>query len=287
MANDITNEPVQDYGRVGAALRKLVVRGALALGSSPSITASSGTPTAAENAGSLHLSTAGGLYARISTTWYQIVGAAGALVADVISERTSAAGVTVDGVLLKDGGMTAVGAITTTDGIASGTARRVGGVAYVSTAASTAITGTTETETLFSTQYSLPANSLSAGSVIRVRAQGIHTATTGSETHSIILKIGSVAVCTIAAVDPADNDIFWFDATIVCRTNGATGTIVAAGTAMAAAATAAGDAAPFFLASTTLDTTGANIIGVAIDRQATATDSDSARLDVLVVEVIG
>lgn len=161
------------------------------------------------------------------------------------------------------------------------------GLVYVNVAASAAITGATETETLFDKQYSIPANRLKAGSVVRVRAQGIHTATTGAETHSMILKIGSVAVVTLAAIDPANDDIFYFDATIVVRTIGASGTIVATGVCLSAAASAVGTAKPFALASTTLDTTAAAIVGVAIDRQGTATDSDSARLDILTVEVIG
>jgi hypothetical protein len=177
--------------------------------------------------------------------------------------------------------------LSTTDGVASGIERVVGGRVYCSVAASAAITGATETETLFDSQISLPANTLKAGTVVRVRAQGIHTATTGSEDHSMILKIGSVAVTTMAAIDPANSDLWYFDAIIVCRTAGAGGTIVATGTQLAQAATGVGTAKPFLLASTTLDTTGANIVGVAIDRQGTATDSDSARLDVMFVEVIG
>jgi hypothetical protein len=177
--------------------------------------------------------------------------------------------------------------LTTTDGVASGIARVVGGKVYSNVAASTAITGTTETETLFDAQISLPADTLKAGTVVRVRAQGIHTATTGSEDHSMILKIGSVAVTTMAAIDPANSDVFYFDAVIVCRTAGASGTIVATGAQLAQAASGVGTAKPFLLASTTIDTTGANIVGVAIDRQGTATDSDSARLDILFVEVIG
>jgi hypothetical protein len=37
----------------------------------------------------------------------------------------------------------------------------------------------------------------------------------------------------------------------------------------------------------TVDTTGSLVVGIAIDRQGTATDSDSCRLDLLSVEVIG
>ncbi len=177
--------------------------------------------------------------------------------------------------------------LTTTDAVASGIARVVGGKVYSNVAASTAITGATETEAQFDALISLPANTLKAGTVVRIRAQGIYTATTGSENHSLILQIGSVALCTLALVDPANSDLFYFDAIIVCRDAGATGHIVATGVELAQAATQVGTAKPWFLASTAIDTTGANIVAVAIDRQGTATDSDSARLDILVVEVIG
>lgn len=176
--------------------------------------------------------------------------------------------------------------LTTTDGVASGTARVVGGGAYRSVAASTAITGATETETNFDTNYTMPAATLKAGTRVRIRAQGIHTATTGSEDHTILLKLGSVTLASFAAVDPANNDVFYFDFEFVCRTAGASGTIVGCGTAGAVTPTT-GTAKVVALASTTVDTTAANVVAVAIDRQSTATDSDSARLDYLTVDVIG
>lgn len=310
----------------------------------PTISSGSGAPNHSAPDSSLYMRDDGSsgsiLYVMVGGSWTAIAATAvsgtdfgvGGIATDVIAESTAAAGVTIDGLLIKDERIQVTGAgiatgdagvtlkdnlasawdfkestnvylrlcttdsaeavqafqrLTTTDGVASGTARIVGGLAYVNTAASDAITGATETETLFSTQYSAPAATFKAGTVVRVRAQGIHTATTGSETHSMILKVGSVAITTMALVDPANSDLWYFDAIIVCRTAGASGTIVATGTQLAQAASGVGTAKPFFLASTTLDTTGANIIGVAIDRQASATDGDSARLDILTVEVIG
>ncbi len=122
--------------------------------------------------------------------------------------------------------------------------------------------------------------------MIRVRAQGIHTATTGAETHSIGLALGSTTIVSKAAVDPATSDLFFIDATITIRTAGASGTMVATGLI---ATGASGSAAPaaFLLASTAVDTTGALVLGVFIDRQGTATDSDSARLDILAVDIVG
>lgn len=157
---------------------------------------------------------------------------------------------------------------------------------YKQVAASTAITGATETETIFDKNVSIPANRLAAGSVVRIRGQGVYTATTGSETHSLLLKVGSVTLTTMALIDPANSDLFYFDAVFVVRTAGASGTCVATGTQLSQAATGVGTAKPFFLAETTIDTTAAAIVGVYIDRQGTATDSDSARLDILTVELL-
>jgi hypothetical protein len=177
-------------------------------------------------------------------------------------------------------------ALTTTDGVALGTARRVGGVAFREVAASTAITGTTETEANFDQKYTVPANTLKVGTCVRIRAQGIHTATSGSEDHTILLKIGTTTLCSKAAVDPANSDLFYFDFEFVVRTAGAGGTMVGAGViATGPSGTAAANAV--LLASTAVDTTGALDIAVAIDRQASATDGDSARLDYLTVEIIG
>lgn len=161
----------------------------------------------------------------------------------------------------------------------------VSGTAYANTAASAAITGTTETKAAFDAKKTIAANTLKAGAVIHIVAQGIHTATTGAETHSISLEIGGLSITANATVDPADNDIFAFEAWLIVRTIGASGTVVGYGRKRVGATGTA--EVPFILASSTLDTTAANDVAVYIDRQATATDSDSARVDVMIVEVGG
>lgn len=156
---------------------------------------------------------------------------------------------------------------------------------YANTAASTAITGTQEADTPFDRNAVIKANRLKPGSRIRVRACGIHTATTGTETHTMALKIGTVAIASKASIDPANNDIFFFDFDIVVRTIGGSGTIVATGI-MGFGASGSATINPVLLNSTTLDTTTDNNVSVWIDRQSTATDSDSARLDVISVDII-
>lgn len=176
--------------------------------------------------------------------------------------------------------------LITTHGLVDGPDRIVGGLVEASVAASTAITGATETQANFDTSYAIPANTLQAGTIVKVRAQGIHTATTGTETHTILLVLGSTTLCSEAAIDPANNGVFYVDFELVIRTAGATGTMVGCGL-MAVGVAGTGTGKVVHLASTAVDTTGALTLAVAIDRQASATDGDSARLDYFRVEIIG
>lgn len=158
---------------------------------------------------------------------------------------------------------------------------------FAQVAASTAVTGATESATAFDQYYTVLANSPEAGSVIRGRAWGKHTATTGSETHTLALKLGSVALFTSGNLDPADNDYWAFDFEITYRTVGGSGTFVASGTLSYGASGAAGTVLRWFLDSTAVDTTADNILAVYIDRQGTATDSDSVAQQSMVVYSAG
>jgi len=161
-----------------------------------------------------------------------------------------------------------------------------GKLLYVNTAASSAHTATT-TEALFDTQYSLPANSVRAGSVIKIRFQGIATATNGTDTLTVKLYIGGLsgtALLTGTATDVANNNIFAGEFTLVIRTIGSSGTMVGYGThteVPAASGTAVHDITEI-LASTTIDTTTAQVIGVGVDWSSTNA-GNSCRLDLLEV----
>lgn len=162
-----------------------------------------------------------------------------------------------------------------------------GGVVYRTVAAGTAHSNST-TETLLGS-YSIPADTLKAGSVIKVRYQGIATATNGTDTLLVKLYIGGLAgtaILTGTATDVADNNIFAGEATIVIRTAGASGTLVAVGTHtdVPAASGTATQGICEITASTTIDTTAAQVVGVGADWSA-ASASNSCRLDILVVEI--
>lgn len=196
-----------------------------------------------------------------------------------------ASGIAARRVMLYDGD--AVDVINTSDVVtASGAYRVVGGRAYSAIAASTAITGTQEAQTAFDSSVTLQANALKSGHVIKFCAWGKVTAATGAETHTLAYKVGSVALFTSTDLDPAANDYFRIEGELVIRTAGASGTCVGWANLTYGASAAAGTVLKYYLDSTAIDTTAASVCAVYLDRQATATDSDSMRLDHHVVEVV-
>lgn len=163
----------------------------------------------------------------------------------------------------------------------------LGGVVYGAVAASAAHSATT-TEALFDKQYSIPANTLVAGSIVKVRFQGIATATNSTDTLTIKLYLGGLsgtAILTGTATDVANNDVFTGEALIQIRTAGASGTFVSVGSTNVVPA-ASGTASPVYqiVASTAIDTTAANVVGVGADWSSSSA-SNSARLDIMVVEI--
>jgi hypothetical protein len=153
------------------------------------------------------------------------------------------------------------------------------------TAASTAIDGTQEALTSFDVTRIIKGGRLRVGSQIRIRAIGTHTATTGAETHDMNLILGSIVLASKTGIDPANNDIFMFDILVQVRTIGASGTLVAMGT-MTFGALGVASPVAVLKASTAVDTTADLTAAVQIDRQAAAADTDSARLEILSVDII-
>lgn len=166
-------------------------------------------------------------------------------------------------------------------------AKVFGRLLYSNTAASSAVTNTSS-ETLFSTSYTLPANMLKAGSLLRVRYQGIATATNSTNTLAVKLYIGGTggtALLASGATDVANNDIFCGEFDLICRTVGASGTMVGRGI-HATTLAASGTASPVYaiLGSTTINTTTSKVIGVSAT-WSVANAGNSCRLDMLTVEL--
>jgi len=160
-----------------------------------------------------------------------------------------------------------------------------GGVVYRTVAAGTAHAAST-TETLVGS-YSIPADTLKAGTVIKVRFQGIATATASTDTLTVKLYIGGLtgtAILTGTATNATNDDIFTGEALIQIRTAGASGTLVAVASGnIVPAATRVAVPVYQITASTAIDTTAAQVIGVGADWS--TTDANSCRLDILVVEI--
>ena len=160
----------------------------------------------------------------------------------------------------------------------------VGGLVYSDPTASTAITGTTETNTNFDNTFSIPANSLGVGGKGRIKARGIYTATTGTETHVFNVMLGSTSIGVTGNLDPANDNMWSIDYEFDVRAIGASGSVVGSGICTTGGrgavpvqhllGTGSGSAS-----HTAIDTTAALVLAIAIDRQGTATDSDSARMD--------
>lgn len=166
----------------------------------------------------------------------------------------------------------------------------VGGQASCQVAAGTALTNTTD-ETALST-FTIPANTLVAGSTIRVRAAGIATATNSTDTLTVQLKLDTSAtaigsaesIVTTGATDVANNDIYEIDACIVVRTAGSSGTAVAVGTFVPMDAPATSRQS-VLKASFTIDTTSANVLQITGD-WSVANTGNSCRSDIFVVDIV-
>lgn len=103
-----------------------------------------------------------------------------------------------------------------------------GGLLYEALADSAAVTNTT-TATKFDKKKTIDGNLLKKGDVLRVKAQGIATATNATDTLKAELLLGTEVIADTGAVDVANNDIFYIDAEIVIVDVGASGKIRACG----------------------------------------------------------
>ena len=155
-------------------------------------------------------------------------------------------------------------------------------------AAGTALTNSTTATNLGA--ITIPANYLQVGDRIKVRGQAIVTAHNSTDTLLAKLQLtpgttgSAVDIASTGAVNNSANDIIYFDAELQIRTIGATGTFVAAGV-YGDGVPGTATAKPFLTASSTIDTTQSQIVGIQ-GTWSVASASDSVRLDVFSVELI-
>lgn len=162
-----------------------------------------------------------------------------------------------------------------------------GGLIFVATSDSAAITGASTTETAFATnQVSIPALQLRAGDVIRVRGRAVVTGKNASETLHIRGYIGGLAGVNLfdtGAVNNSASDEIYFDFEVVVRSTGATGKIIGSGLVVDGAPGTA-TAKEASLQSTTLDTTAAELIVLSAQWSGSSA-SNTVLLRELVVEI--
>lgn len=159
---------------------------------------------------------------------------------------------------------------------------KTGASSFATVAASAPVTNTAA-ETAFDQIITILANALRVGSVIRIHAQGIATATNGTDELVISLRVGGLDIIVTDSVDVADNDIFVIDMTLVVRTIGTGGTMVASGTqALGVPSTANPEIGS--LASAALNTVTPTVIDVTAEWD-NADAGNSVRLDILTADI--
>jgi predicted RecA/RadA family phage recombinase len=154
---------------------------------------------------------------------------------------------------------------------------------YVAEAASAVISGTV-TETAFDKSFTIPANTLQVGDVLRVRAQGLCPSTNATDTLTVKLKLGALVLIATGAVDVNNNDLFLLESDLVVRATGTTGTVVAGGL-QALGAEGTVTTKPAKLAASTLDTTAAQAVTVTAT-WSVANANNQVRLDLFDVELL-
>lgn len=153
---------------------------------------------------------------------------------------------------------------------------------YEITAPSSPNSNSTATLTFSNGSYTIPANTLVAGDVLRISGQATVTAQNSTNTHTVVVSIGSDSLASTGAVQMAAADTAKFDISVTLRTVGASGTIYPTGSIFAGSSTITqGTIGP----SASLDTTVAEPIKVTSAASAAST-GNSIRLDVFQIDLI-
>jgi hypothetical protein len=163
--------------------------------------------------------------------------------------------------------------------------RKVGNISAASAnvAASAEVENTTD-ETAFDKKATLVGASLSAGDVIRIRAQGKVNDNNAADTLNVKLKVGTEEIVATGAVDVADGDLFYIDAAVVVRIAGAGGHLCACGV-VALGVPGTVTAKPFAKADAAEDLSGSIDVTVTATWSAAHADNE-VQLDNLIVEVV-
>ena len=131
--------------------------------------------------------------------------------------------------------------------------------------------------------YTIPANTLEKGDIVRIKVFCTVIDSNGTDTLTPILKFGGTAIATGAALDVADDDIVYAWADVHCTATGSSGTC----TAIAEIRTDALGVVhvPATTALTSKDTTGSLAVALNVDWSAAHADNE-VRIDAVLIELL-
>ena len=175
------------------------------------------------------------------------------------------------------------GAVTTTDGVASGTARKVGGAAATAVAAVTLTNSAAETSL---GTYTIPANTVKAGTSVRVRGYVRVTGNAAADTLTLRVKFGTSTVLQTTALVMIANDIAMVDCVITGRAAPGAAASCAFGGVASWTASGVADLLPAVNAPANQATNGALDVKLTGQWNA-ASASDIAICEEFIVDVVG
>jgi hypothetical protein len=173
--------------------------------------------------------------------------------------------------------------LTTTDGVASGDTRRVGGSVHTKTSETIVVNTTTET-TIGS--HSLAANMIKAGTRVRVRGSVRVTGVNATPTVTLRLKLGSTTYIASAALNVIANDVMVFDTVITGRAAAGAAAEVAIEGVVYATQSGTPAVVPKVVSPANYATNGALAVSATVQWSA-AHASNSLTCDSFAVDVVG
>lgn len=199
----LTADDQVDVGDAGNPTIRFAGSGAVSFPGNPTVNLGTGALTI----GATALSTTGAL------VWTLLDNVATGLSIDAAGQAGMLAFATTNGSEV----VSTTAVLTTTDRVAGGTARRIGGLAstHADTSASITSTADVDAETIFSNgTYTIPANTIRAGSIVHIRA--MVRVSDGATTETLIarLRLNGLAGTLLGAtnnVDVATADMAIFD----------------------------------------------------------------------------
>lgn len=177
---------------------------------------------------------------------------------------------------------------TTTDGVGSGTARVIGGrcTANVSTTDTVTAAASNNSFMAFAQNYSIPANTLKQGSVVKAKALVVVNDASGADTLTVEMRIDTTTLIATTAVDPgATTDLHLLEFELVSRADpGAAVALVGGGRWITNTGGTMAHGTGL-LPSTNKATNGALIVDVRA-KWSSNTANTSARLEMLNIEIV-